>query len=178
MAARLARLSLGAVTCLLVIGCGGSDTSRDTAAGGGGSPAVQGATRRALHVFGKPVSPAIHPIRGNSRTPFVVSFTAAETTGVIDSVRRGYEAYVQAPGRVGCIFDTASGGKPAEAGQRVRIVLDPRRMEGGSWCRGRFRGIVKLQVGYACPPHRNCHVPPDFPRPKPKSVGRFGFTVR
>jgi hypothetical protein len=166
-------------TTLALSACGGGAGPETTGMSGARHAGLSPSTKRALKVRAKPVSPIVKPKSGSPETPIVVAFTAGDRTGVIGQARRGYEAYVRGPGRIGCQFDTAAGGRYTRAGQPVRIVLDPGEMEGpNTWCSGPFHGTVKLQIGYACPSHGACQIPKGFPRIRPRTVGHFRFEIQ
>jgi hypothetical protein len=170
-----------AVACVAISGCGegGEDRSGTPAANATRSDGLSAATKRGLDITAAKVSPVVQPENGSPRTRFVVTFTTAETTGVFGQVRRSYSASARGPDGVACIFDPlAPPAPPAQAGARVALVFDPRRIKGPRWCKGEFRGRILITVGYACTAQGQCHVPDDSPQPRPRQVGRFRFTVQ
>lgn len=144
-------------------GCGGS--SERSAAPGLGGPQLRA---------------AVFPQQGGRHTPFTVSITTRDATGVFGRSRRGYYAEARAVNSTsGCVTGRDRAFRAGSAGLNVRATLDTRRGEGGElgWCRGLFRGTITYFEAYACPGSGTCRAPQGFPN-RAETVARFTFRVR
>jgi hypothetical protein len=114
---------------------------------------------------------AVNPSSGSSRTHFVISFRAAETTGTVGPMHRTYRVTASDQPRGGCQSNATGQVPSSKAGAEVRVVLSPSRSSG--WCPGTFRGELWNVITITCPPREAC--PAILPRPQ--LVGRFSFRV-
>jgi hypothetical protein len=127
----------------------------------------------------RPVAARVAPAAGGTSQVFRVHFRAGDATGTTGPVIRGYEAHLTRADGTACIVDT--GGffnTRSDPGERLTIVLDPNRMMGRRWCRGRFRGVLRFYDDYACPRRGTCRPPRGFGGRRARTVARLTFTVR
>jgi hypothetical protein len=115
----------------------------------------------------------VNPAVGGPTSTFVVSFTAAASTGVIGSMRVRNELSADTGST-----STTCDSHPSQLvpdlhrGQRIHVTLD-RRPADARWCAGVFRGkLVELQT-LVCPFRSLC---PDYVRIR--TLGTFSFVVR
>jgi hypothetical protein len=120
---------------------------------------------------------SVVPADGRPSTGFVVRLVTGTSTGTRGRRRKVYVARVSGPPRSACVIEHETYFPPAPRGTRVAASLRPQRTHGGRWCRGRFRGLITLRYGFACPRRGPCRVPANFPR-HTERVGRFTFVVR
>jgi hypothetical protein len=129
---------------------------------------------------GAQVSPTVSPQQGARHTPFTVSITTIDATGVFGKTRRGYSAEARAVNSTsGCVTHRDRTFPSGSAPRNIRATLDPRRGEGGElgWCRGLFRGTITYYEAFACPASGICRSPQGFPN-RMETVARFTFRVR
>jgi hypothetical protein len=128
----------------------------------GVSDAAQSSGTSTLHVSVKPGS-------GSTRTHFVVSFKAAEATGVAH--RAAYRLTASDTAGTGCQANVGVVAPATPAGATVRVKLAPSGH--GHWCAGTFHGQVWYEVIPPCPTGTAC---PEVVFP-PLKVGTFRFRV-
>ncbi len=117
-----------------------------------------------LHVSVKPAS-------GSSTTHFVVSFKAAQNTGIIGDTVDTYRVTASDTARAGCQASIATVVPPTHAGGAVQVKLAPRAHT--RWCSGTFHGQLWKTVFPRCPIGKAC---PAIVFP-PLMVGKFTFRV-
>jgi hypothetical protein len=160
-----------AIVAVLLGGCGATGATRGTPA----TTATTATTAPAPAPFvALPVRATVVPASGGIHQVFHVRFPRRQPTGVRGHVIRGYEARLRHTDEVACIIDTGGFLNPRG---KAGIVLDPSRMMGQEWCRGRFHGTLSYYAAYACPDHGTCHIPRGFPEHE-RTVARLAFTVR
>jgi len=161
------------------------------AVGGGGAERVS----RAVPAGAK-TRIDVRPRVAGQRTDVVVSLRTPEAIGRFGRMRRMLSAcsigcvygnhqprgrFGPAAGRrrdLGCFTQREAYADDAPGGARVRLRLLVRGGGKGTfWCRGRYRGEVRLFEGFACPSRGRCRPPRGFPR-RVVLVGRFSFRVR
>jgi hypothetical protein len=111
----------------------------------------------------------VSPREGGPHAAFAVGFTAPSESG------RGVDYYVSAKRvrpREGCTQERTVPAQAGASGERVRVRLKPGA--GKSWCRGRYRGEVRMQQGPYCPSGIHCQLYPDTIT----TLGTFRFRVR
>jgi hypothetical protein len=150
----------------LLSGCGGGSAPKKTETAPG-PPAF-----RPL-----PAHVTVSPRRGGPSTTFRIRIRTRAFVGVRARARVDYQLRVlRRPLLSGCITDTGPT-FPRSHRRPLQIVLDPRRQDGGRWCRGSFRGTLTYYSVFACPDKGVCRPPKDFPRRSHK-VARVAFGVR
>jgi hypothetical protein len=140
------------------------------------------ATAAAAQTVG--VHPTVKPATGKSRTRFVVTFRAPQSTFLIGMTRVRY--LVAASHRTHaktCVSSASAPVDEAVAGAIVRVELAPRGA-GSRWCRGKFRGKIEefISTICGCPP-KAVICPVIACRSSailalPETIGTFGFRVR
>jgi hypothetical protein len=131
-------------------------------------PAASDATQPS-HALGLRV--AVRPGAGSPTTRFVISFTAAHTTGRLGTAHRAYRIDASGPAAAGCRSSISAAAAPARAGTTVRVALAPGPSQ--RWCAGTFRGRVWDVITEPCPRGEVC---PAIV-PLPQMVGKFTFRV-
>jgi hypothetical protein len=147
-----------------------------TAGGCGGSSERSAAPG----VAGRQMRATVSPEQGGRHTPFTISITIRDASGVFGRSRRSYYAEARAVnGTSGCVTGRDRAFRSGAAGHNVRATLDTRRGEGAEhgWCRGLFRGTITYFEAFACPASATCRPPQGFPN-RAKTVARFTFRVR
>ncbi len=116
----------------------------------------------------------LNPRSGGPATRFMVIFDNPGATGTTGSLARHETLVVNGP-RSGrrCVSSAAMQLPSTGQGDRVRVMLDPKRL-GGVWCVGRFAGQVIERQSSVCPPGHAC---PQFII-APRTIARFTFRVR
>jgi len=127
--AGLITLALGAVSGILLAGCGSTASthtgaSESTTSATGGGSASSGLT--------------VSPRTGGQMTTFTLSLTAPTSSRSLAHVRLAYTLSVTGPtGQRGCIAARSVGVPSASKGTPVSIALNPARL-GDSWCVGTY----------------------------------------
>jgi len=114
---------------------------------------------------------SVEPASGSPTTHFVVSFKAAQNTGIVGDTGDTYRVTASARARAGCQASIATVAPPTHVGATVKVKLAPRAHT--RWCAGTFRGQVWNAVYPPCPTGKAC---PALVFP-PLMVGRFSFRV-
>jgi hypothetical protein len=163
-----------------VAACGqGSPPKTPGAATGVGGPATGIAeTKRVVMPIPSGPRPAVSPLRGGRHVGFRVFVINQHHTGVFGKTRRSYhvEAHAVRPA-VACVNTTYQRFPDGELGETMYATLSPDG-EGGpvGWCRGLFKGTVRYEEAFACPPIVKCETPRGFPA-RSEVVVRFTFRV-
>jgi hypothetical protein len=116
---------------------------------------------------------AVRPGAGSPSSDFLLRFRNPERTGAMGVLRRFNVVRVSGPRRGHCVSRVATTLRPAAAGRRVRVALNPHRL-GGTWCAGRFHGRILEVQTFACPGPAVCAGPASFTH----TLARFSFRVR
>lgn len=125
----------------------------------------------ALTIGGSSLHVSVKPASGSPTSRFVVSFRAAQNTGIIGDTGDTYRVTASAAAHAGCQASIVTVAPPTHTGAMVRVKLAPKAHT--RWCAGTFHGQVWNVVFPPCPAGKAC---PAIAFP-PRMVGKFSFRV-
>ena len=136
-----------------------------------GIAAIPGVSDALVPIGASTLHVSVRPGSGSPTTHFVVSFKAAQNTGLVGGTGNTYRVTASGTARAGCQASIATMAPPAHAGATVQVRLAPRAHT--RWCAGTFHGQVSKLLYPPCPTDKAC---PAIAFP-PLTIGKFSFRV-
>jgi hypothetical protein len=119
----------------------------------------------------------VSPSKGGIHTGFVLRFSIPVATGTTGGLTVSDYVAVSGHGHAGCVGHAALPLRSAPADTAFKVTLNPSHLS-GSWCTGRFDGMLVQRQRTSCPPGpvRQAIVCPLYVV-APRVLARFQFTV-